>query len=184
MPRIVACHGTRADIPSFRPYSHFGSGPAAVQRLESVLGRGLPKVIVVEIGFWRALLVPDGGAYPASEEEEAHLWAAVEAGVFTEDEARGLRDAWRDGPGTDRERQDALAAAYVARGVDLLVYENRTEDRGSLSVVALDPERLRVRETVLAAHTGIGALAGLAEACKDIRPDAETLGIAPEAPRP
>jgi predicted RNA methylase len=137
---IKAYHGTRADIDTFRPLSHFGTEKAAAQALESVKGKGEAKIISAELTLKNPLEVKD--TVGTTEDVVDWIWQAEEKGIVTEKEAVAIEDIVTE-TGEIKEAEKAFVKLLKSKGYDGLKYINKTEDKGSLSYIIVDPKQVK-----------------------------------------
>lgn len=143
---ITAYHGTRSDFTEFRPFSHFGTEQAAKDALLSVktMKGGKPRIAEVELNISRPLEVKD---VSGTGREEVPSWAfdAAEKGVLTEEQAFAIEKLFFEDTAKGRE---AFSNLLTEKGYDGLKYLNKTEDKGSVSYVALRSDQVRPKTSV------------------------------------
>lgn len=135
---IKAFHGTRAEIETFKPLSHFGTKKAAERALESVKGKGKAKIISAELTIKNPLEVKD--TVGVQEDVVDWVWQAEDKGVVTEKEATAIEDIVKTGE--VEEAETAFVKLLKSKGYDGLKYINQTEDKGSVSYVIFEPEQV------------------------------------------
>ncbi|MHC4605169.1 MAG: ADP-ribosyltransferase-containing protein, partial [Planctomycetota bacterium] len=134
-----AFHGTRADIDTFQPLSHFGTKKAAERALESVKGKGKAKIISAELTIKNPLEVKD--TVGVQEDVVDWVWQAEDKGVVTEKEAAAIEDIVTKA-GDIEKAEVAFVKLLKSKGYDGLKYINQTEDKGSVSYVVFGPEQV------------------------------------------
>lgn len=147
--KIKAFHGTRADIDTFRPLSHFGTEKAAERALESVKGKGKAKIISVELTLKNPLEVKD--TVGTQEDVVDWVWQAVEKGVVTEEEAIAIENTVTKEGEIEKAEAD-FVELLKSKGYDGLKYINQTEDKGSVSYVVFDSKQVDLAQPVAKAE--------------------------------
>ncbi len=138
---VKVFHGTRADIDTFKPLSHFGTEKAAGQALESVKGKGKAKIISAELTLKNPLEVKD--TVGVTEDVIDWVWQAEGKGVVTEKEATIIEDIVTE-TGEIEKAEKAFVKLLESKGYDGLKYINKTEDKGSISYVIFDPKQVSI----------------------------------------
>ncbi|KKN77567.1 hypothetical protein LCGC14_0358420 [marine sediment metagenome] len=141
--KVVAFHGTRADIKTFKPLSHFGTEKAAGRALESVKGKGKEKIIPVELALKNPLEVKD--TVGVTEDVIDWVRQAEDLGVVSEAEADSIENIVTE-TGEIEEANKAFIKLLKSKGYDGLKYINKTEDKGSTSYVIFDSGQVKIAQ--------------------------------------
>lgn len=159
-PRVMF-HGTRADVETFFPLSHFGTARAANQRLNPEQGTRRvddgARVVPVLLSIQNPLDLSrettpntmESWQTPADMLDQVQLELRKAGQTVAADAIRADVDQMRNDDvidGTDPaavEAGERAIAVLESLGYDGLVYENRVEDTGSTSFVAFRPEQVK-----------------------------------------
>lgn len=159
-PRIMF-HGTRADMETFFPLSHFGTARAANQRLNPEQGTRTvdtgARVVPVLLSIQNPLNLArettpntmESWQTPADMLDQVQLELRKAGHTDAANTVRADVDQMRNDDVIDGSDPAAVAAGERAievlesLGYDGLVYENRVEDTGSTSFVAFRPEQVK-----------------------------------------
>lgn len=132
---FVVFHASGQQITRFKPFAHFGTKQAALERARDkrLIGQGFLHEVTLDVG--KSLWIKDSGT-------GNHTVAGIMEHLESE-----LRLDFHE---VSEASRSAVKAARLLRrfGYDALVYRNGHEDRGSLSWVVLAPQKLTIRAVV------------------------------------
>ena len=131
----VAYHGSTDDIAEFRPFSHFGSEQAALDRMDYKKVKN-GKVYKVELNINNPLTIKD---FPGIHYERLYAFELRDKKLISQEEMEFIT--------TEQDPQELrkrLLSKLSDLGIDGFVYKNRYEDKGNLSYVIVDPRQAKI----------------------------------------
>jgi hypothetical protein len=131
----VAYHGSTDDIAEFRPFSHFGSEQAALDRMDYKKVKN-GKVYKVELNITNPLEIKD---FPGSHYDRFYAFTLRDKKLISQGEMEYITT--EENPQELRKR---LLSKLSDLGIDGFVYKNRYEDKGNLSYVIVDPRQAKI----------------------------------------
>lgn len=131
----VAYHGSTDDITEFRPFSHFGSEKAALDRMDYKKVKN-GKVYKVELNIKNPLTIKD---FPGVHYDRLYAFELRDKKLVSQEEMEYIT--------TEQDPQELrkrLLDKLRDLGIDGFVYKNRYEDKGNLSYVIVDPSQAKI----------------------------------------
>jgi hypothetical protein len=131
----TAYHGSSEDITEFRPFSHFGSETAALDRMNYKKVKN-GKVYKVELNITNPLEIKD---FPGSHYDRFYAFALRDKKLISQEEMEFITTE-----NNPQELRKRLLSKLSDLGIDGFVYKNRYEDKGNLSYIIVDPRQAKI----------------------------------------